>query len=152
METVAQNRNNRLIQRDTRGQRCKEYQHKERDADQRAELHACKYLRHGDEHQTRACVQRFAVTAGECKDCRNNHQTSQQSNTRVEQLNLSDRLLNVLAIRHIGAVGDHDAHGQRHGVEHLTHSTEQGIRGHVGQVRREIVLDAFPCTRTSGGI
>ena len=75
-------------QGDGAGHGGEKHQHEEQDAHHRAEPHAVKDLRDGDEHEGRAGLQGVRVAAGEGEDRRNDHQARHDGNGRVEDLHI----------------------------------------------------------------
>ena len=101
------------------------------DEEQRAHNNACgahggKYLGQGHKHQAGTCA--HAVGAGKYKHRGDNHCTSQKGNTGIEKLNLIDRLVEVHVLLYIGAIGNHNAHGDAEGEEQLAHGVQQNLQ------------------------
>ena len=96
--------------RNAGGERGKPGHHEEDEADNDAgHAHGVEDLRQRDEHQTGAGG--HALHSGVDEDRRNDHQPGQKGDAGVEDLNVADGAVQVDVILHVGAVGDHDAHG-----------------------------------------
>ena len=88
--------------------------------------HGGKYFGQGHEHQAGACA--HAVGAGEHEHCGDNHDARQQRYAGIEKLNLVDGLVEIYVLLHIGAVGNHNAHGDAQGEEQLAHGVQQNLQ------------------------
>ena len=144
---VHQHGNQCFHQRNGGGQRRKQYEQEEYRADNGAELHGVEYHRQSDEHQTRTAVYLRRIAAVERDNRRNDHQTGHKREQRVENLNLSDRVLKQIFLLHVGAVGDHNTHCQRHRVEHLSHRTKHGRYRKLREIGQNIIFQALQRTR-----
>ena len=64
--------------------------------------HALEHLGNGYEHQRGTCLQGIRVTAGEGEHCRNDHQTCDDGNGRIKDLDSSMRFSSLsLATHHV---------------------------------------------------
>ena len=81
------------------------------------------------------------VAAGEGEDRGNDHHTCQNSDGRIEELNLTGGIFNADILFHVGAEGDQNTHGDGQGIEHLAHGGHHCHPGEVLQVRNQQVSD-----------
>ena len=107
-----------LQQGDRRGDRRKHHQQVEQDAEDGAQTaHAAEHVLHGDKQQLGA-AQRAGGIQGETAG--DDAQAGHQRHQRIHDDDENGVFLEVLLLIQIGAVGDHNAHAQRQGEEHLT--------------------------------
>lgn len=62
--------------------------------DHSAKAHIGEYLRDGDKHQGRSCLQGIRISAGEGKDGRNDHQACHDRNGSVKDFDVACGILN----------------------------------------------------------
>lgn len=102
--------------------------------------HRSKDLGQGDEHQAGAGLHTFHSFKDE--DGRNDHHTGEQCYACVKKLNLVDRRVDIHVFLDIGAISDHNAHGDAQGEEDLAHSIKQNLQesldGQPFEVGRQI--------------
>ena len=101
-------------------------------------IHAAEHVLHGDEQQLGA-AQRAVGVEGEAAG--NDAQTGHQSHQRIHDDDEDGVLLQVLLLLQVGAVGDHGAHAQRQGEEHLAACGSQH-RQEVGSLVNDAVGDS----------
>ena len=122
MELIPEDGYDGLHQGDCGCQSREEYQQEEDRADRPSKFHAGKYFRQRNEHQSRTCAERGTVAAGEREYGRNDHKACKESDAGIKHFNLANRTFQIIILLHIRAIGNHDSHCQRHGVEELSHS------------------------------
>ena len=49
----------------------------------------------------------------------------------------------MIFLSHVGAIGDHNAHGQRHGVEQLSHCRDHCFDGKSAEIRFDVVFQSL---------
>ena len=151
MQTIGHNGNQGLSQGNSAGQSRKGHQQEEYEAQHHSRIaHAGEHLRQGDEHQRR--TRRSGGATGNNEGGGNNHEASNQGNHQVKAGNAGNRRGQVLLLGYIGAVGDHDAHGQRQAVEHLTHGVQQQVGAELAKVGNQVVLDTLNSTRLHSNV
>ena len=136
-------------------QRGEQHQQEEQRSDDLAELaaaHAVKYLGQSLEHKPGAGLHGGLVAAGENEHCGNDHQAGQKGDAGIEDLNLGNRFFNTGFLFHIRAIGDHNSHGQRHGIEHLPHSAQHRVDGEPGEIGDQIEFNALQRAGQGAGI
>ena len=139
-------------QRDGAGHGREEHQHEEQDADRRAQPHAVKHLRDGDEHQRGAGLQGGRFAAGEREDGGNNHQTGHHGNRGIENLHRFRRAFDGNVFFHIRAEGNQNAHRDGKRIEHLPHGGHDRHPREVFKIRHEEIFDARQRARPRDGI
>ena len=102
-----------------------------RDKEQNAHKHTCcahggKHLGQRNKHQAGACA--HALGAREHIHSRNDHGTGQQGHAGIKNFDLVHSLIQVHLRLYIRAVGDHNAHGNAEGEEHLAHGIQQNLQ------------------------
>ena len=120
-----------------RGETKREEEHRANDAPHAA--HRGKDLRQADERQARAAG--HALGAEENIDRRNDHQTCEEGNARVEDLDLVVGLVEVNVVLDVTAVGDHDAHAHAEGEEELAHRVKHDVQETRDGQPREVGLN-----------
>ena len=146
LQLVLENRYDSLHQRDGGGQCRKKNHDKERRAKEGAAGDGFKDLGQGDEHKSGAFIEGALIATREGEDGGNDHQTRQKSDGGVENFDLPCTALDADVLFHIGTKGDHDAHGEGHGVEKLSHGGDHRHDREFGEVGLDIVDHAFPST------
>ena len=125
-ELILKGGNGTFCQCDGAGQCGKQHQKEKQNTDHSAEAHIGEYLRDGDKHQGRSCLQGIRISAGEGKDGRNDHETCHDCNCGVENFDVPGGILNRGLLFHVGTEGDQNTHRDREGVEHLSHGGNNG--------------------------
>ena len=127
MEDFHAVRGNGLQDRDAAGQR-RESRH-----DEEGKSHKPSQSRHrgedlgkGDEHQAGAGFHAFYALKN--KDRGDYHHAGEQRYTRVKKFNLVNGRVYIHILLDIGAVGDHNAHGDTQGEEDLAHCIQQDLQ------------------------
>ena len=105
-----------LQQRDGGGDGSKHHQQIEQDAEQSAQGHFVEHILHGHKQQGRAAQSAGGVQGETAGD---NAQTSHQGHHGIHDNDEQSVLFDVFLFMQVGAVGDHGAHAQRQGEEHL---------------------------------
>ena len=125
-ELILKGGNGAFCQCDGAGQCGKQHQKEKQNTDHSAEAHIGEYLRDGDKHQGRSCLQGIGISAGEGKDGRNDHQACHDRNGSVKDFDVACGILDRGVFFHVGAKGDQNTHRDREGVEHLSHGGNNG--------------------------
>ena len=105
-----------LQQRDGGGDGGKHHQQIEQDAEQSAQGHFVEHILHGHKQQGRAAQSAGGVQGETAGD---NAQTGHQGHQSIHDNDEQSVLLDVFLFMQVGAVGDHGAHAQGQGEEHL---------------------------------
>ena len=153
MEQITDGGHAGLEERNGGGCRRESHKHEERKPNPRSgRTERRKHLRQRDEHEPRSSIHRrmdsllrrghsvAAVLRDQFRrharlnrkhvDDRDDHQTCNERDQRIEDLNAAHGTLNRVLALHIGPIRDHDAHGERERVEHLSHRAENRLGEH----------------------
>ena len=107
--------------------------------------HRGKDLGQGDEHQAGAGFHAFYALKN--KDRGDYHHAGEQSHARVKIFNLVNGCVHIHIFLNIGAVGDHNAHGDTQREEDLAHGVQQDLQealdGQSLEAGREIDREAL---------
>ena len=114
---------NDLQQGDGRGNSCQNHQQVEDDAeDVTHSTHGVEHILHGDEQQLGAANGAVGIQS---EAGGHNSQTCHQSDDGIANDDDESVLFQVLLLIQVGAIGDHGAHAQGQGEEHLTTGSGQ---------------------------
>ena len=80
---------------------CEQHQSEEQDADETSEAHAREDLGHCHEHEGRTCLEVLRVAAGESEDRGDDHHARQNSDRRIEELDLAGGVFNTDIFLHV---------------------------------------------------
>ena len=142
-------RNAGLHERDRRSERCEDNEQEEQHADNGCEItERCEHLRQHDEHEARARILGNRLRRTQCnKRCRHDHEACQERNAHVEASNTDRARSKRIALLHIGAIGDHDAHRDREREEHLPQRRNHELYRERREIRYEIIRSAIKRAR-----
>ena len=101
LELVREGGHRAFRERDGTGQRREEHQCEEQDPDESPEAHAREDLGHCHEHEGRTCLEVLRVAAGEGEDRGNDHHARQNSDRRIEELDLAGGVFNTYIFLHV---------------------------------------------------
>ena len=144
-----------LQDRDAAGQRRKSSHEEEREAHKPAQgRHRGKDFGERDEHQARACFHAFH--AFEDEDGRDDHETCQERHTRVKIFNLVNGCVDIYVFFDVGAVCDHDAHGDAEREEDLAHGVQQDLQeafySQALEIGRQVDHEALQAGTSDAGV
>ena len=148
MRGVLNNGHAGFSERDGAGQCREHHEQEEQEAHDRGNAaHLIEHVGQDYEHQRRAGLRGNSLGGAHSHErCRHDHQTSQEGIAGIEELDTTHGLLKVVGLLHVGAIRDHNAHGQRQAVEHLTKCGNDQLNAELAKVRRQIICQAINCT------
>ena len=92
-ELILKGGNGAFCQCNGAGQCGKQHQKEKQNTDHSAKAHIGEYLRDGDKHQGRSCLQGIRISAGEGKDGRNDHQACHDRDGSVKDFDVACGIL-----------------------------------------------------------
>lgn len=138
-------RNAGLHERDRRSERCEDNEQEEQHADNGCKIaERCEHLRQHDEHETRAGIlgNRLGRTQRN-ERCWHDHEARQERNTDIEARNTDRARSERVALLHVGAIGDHDAHRDGQREEHLPQCCNHELYRERREVGHQIIGSAI---------
>lgn len=133
VEFILNDRHHRFHQRNGGGEGCKQNQNEEDRADQIADgTHFVEHLGKGNEHEPGALVQTLDSRIADHRG--DDHESCKECNAHIKKLDLVSGGFQRDVLFHVRAVGDHNSHRQRHGIEQLPHGGNHRHDGEVGKI------------------
>lgn len=138
-------RNAGLHERDRRSERRKDNEQEEQHADNGCEIaERCEHLRQHDEHEARTGILGNRLRRTQRDECRwHDHEARQERNANIKASNTDRARSERIALLHIGAIGNHDAHRDREREEHLPQRRNHELYRKRREIGYEIIRSAI---------